>query len=80
MNWFSVKEKLPDNEKTVLAVKELKSGRREICLAYCIKGYEQIYMDSLSGGLKKRTEKAHWVTNGSSNILYWMPLPEIPEG
>ena len=80
MSWISVKERLPGSEATVLAVKELKSGRREICLAYCMRDYQIQYMDSLTGGLKQKTENAHWVTNGSSNILYWMPLPEIPEG
>lgn len=72
--WRSVEEELPKDGETVLAVKELKSGVRDICLARCIRNYE--YHDY-------RTKTTHigpyWICSGNNNILFWMPLPEIPE-
>ena len=34
--WISVKDRLPESQVQVLAVKQLKSGLRHVCLAYCI--------------------------------------------
>ena len=73
--WISVKDRLPEHaEETVLAVKELKSGRREVCLARCIR--EWVYTDPIT---KKKTKSPYWVCGGNNNILYWMPLPAMPE-
>jgi len=73
--WYNAKIDLPETNETVLAVKELKSGRREICLAYCIREYE--YKDFQTG--ETRIEP-YWVCGGNNNIIYWMPLPKMPEG
>lgn len=51
--------------KTVLIVKELKSGERTITFGS--------YMASERWGDK-------WTTNnGRGKVVYWMPLPKIPE-
>lgn len=72
--WRSVKDELPNDGVTVLAVKELKSGRRDICLAHCIREYE--YYDYTE---KKQKKEPYWCCGGNNNILYWMPLPTFPE-
>ena len=72
--WISVDDQLPEKDVTVLAVKQLKDGRRDLCLARCIPDWEYTEYPS---GEKKR--KPYWVTGGNNNILFWMPLPEIPK-
>ena len=73
--WISVEEALPkDGEKSVLAVKQLKDGRRDICIARCIPDYEHYDPDT-----RQRVRSPYWVCGGNNNIIYWMPLPEIPE-
>lgn len=71
--WISSAAQLPEDGVDVLAVKELKSGQRDICIARCMRNFE--YYDVESG--EKRT-KPYWVCGGNNNILYWMPLPEMP--
>ena len=68
--WRSVNEELPENGEMVLAVKQLKDGRRDICLARCIRNYE--YSKTTHIG-------PYWACSGNNNILFWMPLPKIPE-
>ena len=72
-NWISVNDRLPEKDVTVLAVKQLKSGARDLCLARCIPDWEYTEYPS---GEKKR--KPYWVCGGNNNIIYWMPLPDIP--
>ncbi len=72
--WISVKDRLPEMDVTVLAVKELKNGARDICLARCIHDYEYT---EYPAGVKKR--EPYWVCSGNNNIIYWMPLPERPQ-
>lgn len=72
--WRSVNDELPEDGKMVLAVKQLKDGRRDICLARCIRNYEHY---------DYKTKTTHigpyWACGGNNNILFWMPLPKIPE-
>ena len=72
--WISVKERLPEDDRTVLAVKQLKDGRRDMCLARCIPDWE--YYDAAAQITRK---KPYWVCGGNNNIIYWMPLPEMPK-
>ena len=72
--WISVKDRLPEDDRTVLAVKQLKDGRRDMCLARCIPNYE--FYDVETGSIIK---KPYWVCGGNNNIIYWMPLPEPPK-
>ena len=72
--WINAALEIPPDEKTVLAVKELKNGRREICLAYCIADYT--YRDPRTG---ETSVGPYWCCGGNNNIIYWMPLPKIPE-
>lgn len=72
--WISVKDALPETGVNVLAVKQLKSGQRNIALAYCIREYKR--HDPVTG---KDTVEPYWVTGGNNNITHWMPLPEMPE-
>ena len=73
--WISVQDQLPEDNVTVLAVKQLKNGRREMCLAYCIRNYERFNPETF----RNEPSGPYWVCGGNNNILYWMPLPEMPE-
>ena len=74
-DWISVEEALPANgETSVLAVKQLKDGRRDICIARCIPDYEHYDPDT-----RQHVRGPYWVCGGNNNIIYWMNLPEIPE-
>ena len=71
-NWISVKDRLPLTDRQVLAVKELKNGRREICLARCIPNYE--HFDYTTGNY---VYEPYWAcTGGNNNIIMWMDLPK----
>ena len=61
-----------DINKTVLIVKQNKNGEKQITFGKFISScYKPI------GG---RWE-GYWSTNnGKGDVLYWMPLPKIPEG
>ena len=72
-NWISVKHQLPETQVTVLIVKELKSGQRNIGLGYCIREYK--HHDYVTG--EDRIEP-YWVTGGNNNVIYWMDLPDMP--
>lgn len=72
--WISVRDALPETGVRVLAVKELKSGQRDLCLAFCITEYEQYNAET-----KQRIKRPYWVCGGNNNIIYWMTLPEMPE-
>lgn len=63
--WHDAKIDPPKDNGYVLCVKQTKNGAKSICLGY----YDP-----------ERTYGIGWVTTGScNNILYWMPLPKIPE-
>lgn len=72
--WISVEERLPEDLVTVLAVKQLKNGRINICLARCIREYT--FFDYTVG---REVTEPRWVCGGNNNILYWMPLPDLPK-
>lgn len=72
--WISVTDRLPEDGVTVLAVKELKSGRRDMTLAYCIREYDHYDPVSMT-----HTRQPYWVCGGNNHIVYWMPLPKISE-
>lgn len=72
--WISVKDRLPEDDRTVLAVKQLKDGRRGMCLARCIPDYECYDVATCS-----RIKRPYWVCGGNNNIIYWMPLPDMPK-
>lgn len=72
--WHNAKIDLPESNVLVLAVKELKNGTRDICLARCWRDYEYHNYET---GKDEKTDR--WVCGGNNNIIYWMPLPKIPE-
>lgn len=72
--WISVKDRLPEDDRQVLAVKQLKSGLREICLARCVLEFE--HYDPVT---REKVVSPYWITGGNNNIICWMPLPEMPE-
>lgn len=72
--WIDVSEALPLDKVDVLAVKQLKNGDRSICIANCIREYE--HFDYVR---QKKVVEPYWVCGGNNNIIYWMPLPKIPE-
>lgn len=71
--WISVADQLPENQGTVLIVKELKSGQRQIGLGYCIREYK--HHDYATG--EDRIEP-YWVCGGNNNVIYWQALPDLP--
>ena len=72
--WISVDDRLPENQDTVLIVKQLKSGIRQIGLGYCIKEHPR--HDYQTG---EDVVEPYWVCGGNNNIIYWQELPKIPE-
>ena len=72
--WINVNDQIPDDDRMVLAVKELKNGTREICLARCLPEYPKYHPDT-----KTYTEDPYWVASGNNNIVWWMELPGMPE-
>lgn len=72
--WHDAKMDPPKTRGTVLAIKQLKDGRREYCLAYCIRDYE---WTNPATGVWIREDR--WVCQGNNHIIYWMPLPEIQQ-
>lgn len=72
--WRNAAQEQPENGVLVLAVKQLKSGRRDYCLASCQQNYE--FYDTAR---KELVKGPYWTCGGNNNIIYWMPLPEIPE-
>ena len=73
VEWINAQVQLPEDNVDVLAVKELKSGQRDICIARCNRSFE--YYDVESG---EKRMKPYWICGGNNNILYWMTLPEMP--
>jgi hypothetical protein len=74
LGWIGVKDRLPEDDRAVLAVKQLKDGRRDMCLARCIPNYECYDVETRS-----IIKNPYWVCGGNNNIIYWMPLPEPPK-
>jgi len=72
-NWISVTDQLPENGQTVLAVKQLKSGQRDICIARFLADFECYDVETM-----QKVKRPYWVCGGNNNIIYWMPLPEMP--
>ena len=72
--WHDARVELPAGHVSVLIVKQLKSGRREIGIGYCIPEYT--HHDYVTG---EDVTEPYWVCGGNNNIIYWMPLPKIPE-
>ena len=63
--WHDAKFDYPPDGKQVLCVKQNKKGNRSYCFGSHWEG---------------RQWDDGWVTGGGcNNVLYWMPLPDIPE-
>lgn len=63
--WHNAKIDTPPDGLRVLCIKQTKNGNRD----YCFGAY---YEDRQHG--------TGWVTSGScDNVIYWMPLPKIPD-
>ena len=63
--WHNAALDKPKDGERVLCVKENKAGRRDLCFGTHWEGRE--WDDG-------------WVTGGGcNNVIYWMPLPKIPE-
>lgn len=72
--WISVGDRLPDDDRQVLVVKQTKDGRKSIALAYC--NLDAFCSDPTTG---KTWHEPRWICGGSNNVLYWMDLPQLPE-
>lgn len=74
-DWIDVNDRVPDTDRAVLAVKQLKNGTRNICIARCYEHWERfdpkVGHNVLAG--------PYWVCGGNNNIIYWCELPEIPK-
>ena len=67
--WHDARIDPPENGKQVLCVKQTKNGTRSLCFGsyWRERQHNELFDD-------------RWVTTGScNNVLYWMPLPKIPE-
>ena len=82
-DWISVQDRLPEDGRVVLAVKQLRrSGRghhsrggRSYCLAYCIRNYRHYDPDT-----RQTVVAPYWVCRGTNNnVICWMPVPEMPK-
>ena len=71
--WISVKDRLPENDDSVLIVKQLKDGTRNIAIGYCVPDWR--IHNAITG--EDRTEP-RWVCGGNNNVIYWQPLPDMP--
>lgn len=72
--WIRPSDQLPANGEAVLAVKQLRNGTKDICIARCIHDYK--YMDVVT---KEYRTGPYWACGGNNNIILWMPMPKIPE-
>jgi hypothetical protein len=64
--WHDAKKEVPEDGARVLCVKQLKSGRKDICFG--------THWKEGAGVIPG------WFTTGSNNnVIYWTELPEIPE-
>ena len=65
--WHNVKTDPPTPGVRVLCVKLPKNGHKDLCFGAWYEPSD-IYPEG------------NWVTSGScNNVIYWMPLPKIPE-
>lgn len=63
--WHDARIDLPPDSQRVLCIKLPKNGHMD----YCFGAY---YPDKTYG--------TGWVTTGScDNVIYWMPLPKMPD-
>lgn len=72
--WHNAKEEIPPEGQVVLAVKQLRNGTRDVCLAHCLHDYK--YLDYVT---KQFHTGPYWCCGGNNNIIWWTELPEIPE-
>lgn len=72
--WMDAKTDLPENGVQVLAVKQLRDGSRDITIATCYHNHQYYDMQT-----ERYYHAPYWACSGNNNIIYWMPLPEIPE-
>ena len=71
--WKNPAKELPGKDVLVLAVKQLKNGTRDYCLAKCNPNYR--YFDTEK---REIIDGPYWTCSGNNNVIAWMPLPEIP--
>ena len=67
--WHDARLDPPPDSAQVLCVKENKKGYRSLCFGsyWPERGHTDLYDD-------------RWVTGGGcNNVIFWMPLPKIPE-
>ena len=72
--WMDAKTDLPENGVHVLAVKQLRDGSRDICIATCYREHKYYDIET-----REYRYGPYWACGGNNNSIYWMPLPEIPE-
>ena len=72
--WKSVREGLPEDGESVLAVKQCKDGSRSLCFARCFHNYRMFNIET-----REYYTGTYWSCGGNNNIIYWMPLPEMPK-
>ena len=80
MNWIPVKERLPELPKGISVGKFLcviTSGEGH----YTVDGVTFWDMDNLFVVRPQKGNKPYWGENPKKQpeVLYWMPLPELPE-
>ena len=65
--WHDARLDPPPEGQRVLAVKQNKAGHRDYCFGSRWESHKQYGNDG-------------WITGGGcNNVIYWMPLPDIPK-
>lgn len=68
--WIMCKDRVPQDRKEVICVKQLKSGR----LVMCFGSFNPDFVNY------KGEPEPYWDTSGGNhNVIAWMPLPALPE-
>ena len=71
--WIDPAKELPGKDIFVLAVRQLKNGKRDYCITKCIPNYRYYDTEKL-----EIIDGPYWTCGGHNSVIAWMPLPEIP--
>lgn len=78
MEWINIKDRLPEEGKTVLLLQTYPKGAMFHCRADPL-NRSFVYVGGIRGGDKFFVSKHNQnCPHGLNSITHWMPLPEVP--